>query len=268
MLEPYPPGIPLLLPGERVTPAVVDAWRASGRDPRSTPLEALYTVAEDIYRFAPWESGFAPFFLIDPLHPDAYVLVVFEDDGEGVSDLRLMLGLDGLRAAWGEAVFRYDLTEVPGLDNLAHPEGALAASMAAWAEARGCAHVQYLLGGTSLGLKAAMLGLCRGRKVFVPRHAHTSIYQGMVLAGAEPVTLDVSLDDALGIPLGVSPETLARAIAAHPDCRHSALRMMRRWAKPAAARVRAWMRATPSAMTRGPSASSQAPAASRLAISR
>ena len=61
-------------------------------------IEALYTVAEDIYRFAPWESGFAPFFLIDPLHPDAYVLVVFEDDGEGVSDLRLMLGLDGLRA--------------------------------------------------------------------------------------------------------------------------------------------------------------------------
>lgn len=128
-----------------------------------------------------------------------------------------------LRAAWGEAVFRYDLTEVPGLDNLAHPEGALAASMAAWAEARGCAHVQYLLGGTSLGLKAAMLGLCRGRKVFVPRHAHTSIYQGMVLAGAEPVTLDVTLDDALGIPLGVAPETLARAIAAHPDCRHLVL---------------------------------------------
>lgn len=61
-------------------------------------IEALYTVAEDIYRFAPWESGYAPFFLIDPVHPDAYVLVVFESDGEGVCDLRLILGLTGLRA--------------------------------------------------------------------------------------------------------------------------------------------------------------------------
>lgn len=125
-----------------------------------------------------------------------------------------------LRAAWGEAVFRYDLTEVPGLDNLAHPEGALADSMAAWAAARGCAHVHYLLGGSSLGLKAAMLGLCRGREVFVPRHAHTSIYQGLVLAGATPVTLDVTLDARLGVPLGVALATLAAAMAAHPDCRH------------------------------------------------
>ena len=48
-----------------------------------------------------------------------------------------------LAAAWGSDVFRYDLTEIPGLDNLAHPEGVLAESMAAWAAARGCVHVQY-----------------------------------------------------------------------------------------------------------------------------
>lgn len=125
-----------------------------------------------------------------------------------------------LRDAWGSAVWQYDLTEIPGLDNLAHPEGALAESMAAWAEARGCAHVQYLLGGTSLGIKAALLALCRGRKVFVPRHAHGSVYQGLVLAGAEAVTLPVRFDDDLGIPLGVAPEDLQAAIAAHPDCRH------------------------------------------------
>lgn len=60
--------------------------------------DALYTVAEDIDRFAPWESDIAPFMLIDPAHPDAYVLVVIEDDGEGTSDIRLILGLTGLRA--------------------------------------------------------------------------------------------------------------------------------------------------------------------------
>lgn len=61
-------------------------------------IDALYTVAEDISRFAPWEDGIAPFVLIDPEHPEAYVLVVIEDDGEGTSDIRLILGAAGIRA--------------------------------------------------------------------------------------------------------------------------------------------------------------------------
>lgn len=124
-----------------------------------------------------------------------------------------------LKDAWGEAVWHYDLTEVPGLDNLAHPENALKESMAEWANERGCAYVQYLLGGTSLGLKAAILGLCRGKEIFVPRHAHSSIYQGIVLAGATPVPLDVEFDPDLGIPLGVAPETFQEALCCHPDCK-------------------------------------------------
>lgn len=128
-----------------------------------------------------------------------------------------------LKEAWGENVWHYDLTEVPGLDNLAHPEGALKESMNEWARARGCAHVQYLLGGTSLGLKAAIYGLCRGKKVFVPRHAHGSIYQGAVLAGAIPIPLAVEFDEELGIPLGVDPEVLQEALCCHPDCHHMVL---------------------------------------------
>ena len=124
-----------------------------------------------------------------------------------------------LKEAWGEAVWHYDLTEVPGLDNLAHPEAALKESMEEWARERECAYVQYLLGGTSLGLKAAILALCRGKEVFVPRHAHGSIYQGIVLAGATPVPLEVEFDPELGIPLGVAPETFQEALCCHPDCK-------------------------------------------------
>lgn len=124
-----------------------------------------------------------------------------------------------LKEAWGENVWHYDLTEVPGLDNLAHPATVLKESMAQWADERGCAHVQYLLGGTSLGLKAAILGLCRGKEVFVPRHAHGSIYQGIVLAGATPIPLEVEFDPELGIPLGVDPETFQEALCAHPQCK-------------------------------------------------
>ena len=127
---------------------------------------------------------------------------------------------EALRQAWGDAIWQYDATEIPGLDNLAHPEGVLRDSMAAWAAQRHCAHVQYLLAGTSLGLKAAIYGLCRGQEIFVPRHAHHSIYQGIILAGATPIPLAVTYDPEEQIPLGVAPETLAAAIAAHPSCKH------------------------------------------------
>ncbi len=126
---------------------------------------------------------------------------------------------EALREAWGEDVWRYDKTEIEGLDNLAHPTGALKSSMAGWARERGCAHVQYLLGGTSLGLKASILALGRGKKIFVPRHAHHSIIEAMVLSGSEPIYLDVDFDSRLGIPIGVKLQTFKAAAEEHPDCK-------------------------------------------------
>lgn len=60
-------------------------------------IDALYTVAEDINRFAPWEDGYAPFVLTDPAHPDAMVLVVIESGEDDAHDIRLFLGRDGIR---------------------------------------------------------------------------------------------------------------------------------------------------------------------------
>lgn len=60
-------------------------------------IDALFTVAEDIDRFAPWEDDIAPFALIDPAHPEAVVLAVIEDDGEGTHAIRLILGTSGIR---------------------------------------------------------------------------------------------------------------------------------------------------------------------------
>lgn len=40
ILEAYPPGIPLLLPGERISEAILQAWVASGRD-AAAPVDVL-----------------------------------------------------------------------------------------------------------------------------------------------------------------------------------------------------------------------------------
>ena len=67
-------------------------------------IEALYTTAEDIKRFAPWESDIAPFVLMDASQPDKKVLVVFEEDHEEGLDIRFILSAQGIRAWLQEEV--------------------------------------------------------------------------------------------------------------------------------------------------------------------
>lgn len=81
-------------------------------------MEALFTVAEDIDRFAPWESNIAPFVLRDPDHPDATVLVVMGRDDAGVRDIRLILSRTGMRAWLLEDEGGFDDDDVPSIEAL------------------------------------------------------------------------------------------------------------------------------------------------------
>lgn len=128
-----------------------------------------------------------------------------------------------LAAAWHPDLFTYDLTELPGLGNLSEYEGVLAESQHEAALSLHAHALRYLIGGSTLGLQAALLATCRNAQVFVPRHAHRSIYHALFLANALPVPLDVTCDPVLGIPLGVHPASLKKACAAHPNCRRLVL---------------------------------------------
>ncbi|MFM9414023.1 hypothetical protein ACKQTC_06555 [Peptococcus simiae] len=124
-----------------------------------------------------------------------------------------------LAAAWGEAIFRYDQTELPGLDVLAEAEGVLAQSQADVAACHGVAFARYLVGGSTAGILAMCLAFCRQETVLVPRHAHHSIRNGLVLADARAIDLPVDIDPRTGAILGVSKANLEAALAAHPEAR-------------------------------------------------
>lgn len=124
---------------------------------------------------------------------------------------------EALAKAWGEAVFRYDLTEVGDLDVLYRGDGVLLESQAAVARECGASFARYLLGGSTLGILATILACARGKKVFVPRHAHQSVYHALALAGAKPVYLLPDRDASTGLPLGVSVEALQHGLHVHPD---------------------------------------------------
>lgn len=125
---------------------------------------------------------------------------------------------ENLRTAWGSDIFRYDITELDGMDDLHHPSGIIAQSQKQAAEIFHAKEACYLINGSTVGLHAALLSAARGEEIFIPRHCHRSVYYGLMLAQAKPVFLPITLDPVWGIPLGVAPADLKKAISAHPNC--------------------------------------------------
>jgi len=118
------------------------------------------------------------------------------------------------------AALALDQTEVPGLDNLACPGGAIAAAQERAAQLYGAARTFFLVNGASVGLMAVILATCHpGDAVILPRYAHRAVFNGLILSGARPVYLAPAWLPGPGLPLGVTPASLAGALAAHPGTR-------------------------------------------------
>jgi arginine decarboxylase len=108
-----------------------------------------------------------------------------------------------------QSFLKMDLTELPGLDNLKNPCGCLRESQSLAANLFGAIETFYLVNGSTVGLQAALLALnSPGGKVIIPRHAHLSVLNGLVLSGGSPLIVPVHLEKTWGIPWGVSPEKL------------------------------------------------------------
>lgn len=121
------------------------------------------------------------------------------------------------RQALGAETLALDLTEVPGLDNLACPAGAIKAAQDKAAAFYGAARSFFLVNGSSSGLAAVFLATCRpGDEVLLPRYAHRAVFNGLILCGARPVYLETEWLAELDLPLGVTPATLAKALKEHP----------------------------------------------------
>lgn len=126
-----------------------------------------------------------------------------------------------LMRRWGAAVFRDDLTEVPGVDDLAAPAGPIAAAQAGMARLFNASQVFCLVQGTTGGLIALLLAAARGRAsrrsgrqvVILPRHSHRALVSAMILAGLQPVFCRTTY--AGDLPAGPDPAHLAGLLAEH-----------------------------------------------------
>lgn len=118
----------------------------------------------------------------------------------------------------GNLVFQADLPELPELDNLFAPVGAIARAQELAAQTFGATQTWFLINGSTCGIVAAILATCgMGDKIILPRNSHQSAIAGLILSGAMPIFIEPIYDPHTGLAYNVTPEAVGQALLQHPD---------------------------------------------------
>ncbi|KMT17635.1 hypothetical protein BVRB_2g035840 [Beta vulgaris subsp. vulgaris] len=105
------------------------------------------------------------------------------------------------------------LHDLPEIDNLPNPEGPILEAQNQAAEVFGASKTWFLVGGTTCGIQAAIMGVCSpGDTLILPRNSHKSATSAMVLTGLVPKYIFPNYDFDWDIPTTVSPAEVKRAI--------------------------------------------------------
>ncbi len=95
---------------------------------------------------------------------------------------------------------KYDLTELPGLDELGCPTGVIQGLEKRAAEAWGAQSTLLSVSGATAGIIATTLMLVgRGTHLLVPRNCHRSVIHGLVLSGLEPIWFEPKWESEWGL---------------------------------------------------------------------
>jgi lysine decarboxylase len=113
-----------------------------------------------------------------------------------------------------------DVPLYAGLDTMKLTTGVLAQAEERAARLWGADVCRFSSGGATHANQALALAVGNdGDRVIVSRTLHRSLLIGLVLAGLVPVWVRPEVDLATGLPLGVPPEEVTRALAEHPGAR-------------------------------------------------
>ena len=120
----------------------------------------------------------------------------------------------------GEKCVGIDVNSMKPLDNLGHPISIIRDAEELAAEAFGAAHAFLMIGGTTSSVQTMILSTCKaGDKIILPRNVHKSAINALVLCGAIPIYIEMSVHPKIGIALGLENDRVVQAIKNHPDAK-------------------------------------------------
>ena len=112
----------------------------------------------------------------------------------------------------------WDMTEVPGVDDLHEAEGILADAMDRTATLHGTARTWYLVNGSTCGLLAGIRALARhGSTILAARNCHKAVYHAVELGELSVHWLTPPVDPVFGVYGSLSPEQVKSALYEVPD---------------------------------------------------
>ena len=120
----------------------------------------------------------------------------------------------------GEKCMSVDVNSMKPLDNLCHPVSVIREAEELAAASFHAAHAFFMVNGTTSSVQTMVLSVCkRGDKIILPRNVHRSVINALILCGAIPVYINPSMNDRLGIALGMTLKDVEAAMNEHPDAK-------------------------------------------------
>lgn len=124
----------------------------------------------------------------------------------------------GTEKILGNTFFRSDFSEIEGFDNLRAPEGVLKTLQTNISKIYKSKASFMLTNGSTSGILAAMLSILKDKdKVLIARNCHISVYNGLVLTGAEPTWFLPEYDSKWGIYKGADALDIKKHFKEHRD---------------------------------------------------
>lgn len=113
-----------------------------------------------------------------------------------------------------------DVTELPGIDKLGSPEGAILRSERQYASSIGAKQSYYLVNGSTSGVEASLLAALEpGSKVIMARDVHMCAVSACILGGLDPVFVAPRKRDRSNLPDVVTPDEVEHVISLNPDAK-------------------------------------------------
>ena len=129
-------------------------------------------------------------------------------------------GAPTLLTEWMGNALPYDLGLMYAIDDYHEPERELLESQQLAAETFGADYTWFSINGTSGAIQMMIMSAVKeGESLIIPREAHCSVHNSLVLSGAKPIYMKGRFHQRWGAPVGVTAEEAIATMDAHPEAK-------------------------------------------------
>lgn len=113
---------------------------------------------------------------------------------------------------------KYDITEIPGFDDLHDPDGILDEAMKRASELWHSRSSVFLVNGSTCGILAGIRALTKyGDRILVARNSHKSVFNAIEICGLDPVFIMPPVEPSLGIYASIPSDEVLDALDRYGD---------------------------------------------------